>query len=117
MGTFKDLLVWQKSMELARQVHRATSSFPHEEKFGLVSQMRRCAVSIPSNISEGYGRDSKGEQAYFLQISRGSSNELGTQTTLAHEFGYIDDEDNEQITELNDEVNKMLNSLIYTLKH
>lgn len=117
MGTYKDLVVWQKSMELTRAIYHITSTFPNEERFGLASQMRRCAVSIPSNISEGFGRDSKTEHAYFLQISRGSSNELDTQLILSHDFGYINDDDYQDAYNLNNEVNKMLNSLIYTLRH
>ena len=73
MATFKGLLVWQKSMNLARRVYETTASYPSDEKFGLVSQLRRCAVSIPSNIAEGHGRDSFNERVHFLYISSGSS--------------------------------------------
>ena len=110
MATFKGLLVWQKSMDLARLVYETTASYPSEEKFGLVSQLRRCAVSIPSNIAEGHGRDS-------LYISSGSSNELETQIILSRDFGFIDEVAFQELTRLNDEVSKMLSSLIYTLKH
>ena len=86
MGTYKDLTVWQKSMLLARRVYEITTHYPPDEKFGLVSQMRRCAVSIPSNIAEGYGREGGREHSHFLFISLGSSNELETQMILSHDF-------------------------------
>ena len=90
MGTYKDLIVWQKSMLLARRVYEITSRFPVDEKFGLVSQTRRCVVSIPSNIAEGYGREGEKEHSHFLFISLGSSNELETQIILSHDFQYVD---------------------------
>ena len=117
MGTYKDLKVWQKSMLLARRIYEITLRFPVDEKFGLVSQMRRCAVSIPSNIAEGYGREGEKEHSHFLFISLGSSNELETQLILSHEFHYVSDEEYSEIMDLNSEVNKMLSSLIYTLRH
>ena len=92
MGTYKDLTVWQKSMLLARRVYEITTRFPSDEKFGLVSQMRRCAVSIPSNIAEGYGREGEREHSHFLFRSLGSSNELETQMILSHVFQYVDEE-------------------------
>jgi len=112
MATFKGLLVWQKSMDLARLVYETTASYPSEEKFGLVSQLRRCAVSIPSNIAEGHGRDSFNERVHFLYISSGSSNELETQIILSRDFGFIDEVAFQELTRLNDEVSKMLSSLI-----
>ena len=117
MGTYKDLTVWQKSMLLARRIYEITARYPEEERFGLVSQMRRCAVSIPSNIAEGYGRETEREHSHFLFISLGSSNELETQLILSFEFQYIGHQDYVEIADLNFEVNKMLSSLIYTLKH
>ena len=78
MGPHKNLRVWNESMELAKMVYQITANFPKEELFGLVSQMRRCAVSIPSNIAEGYGRGTNVELIHFLYISLGSSNELDT---------------------------------------
>ena len=117
MGTYKDLTVWQKSMLLARRIYEITARYPEEERFGLVSQMRRCAVSIPSNIAEGYGRETEREHSHFLFISLGSSNELETQLILSFGFQYLSHQDYDEITDLNSEVNKMLSSLIYTLKH
>ena len=109
MGTYKDLTVWQKSMTLARRIYEITARYPEEERFGMVSQMRRCSVSIPSNIAEGFGRETIREHAHFLFISLGSSNEL--------DFQYVGEQDYQEITDLNSEVNKMLSSLIYRLRH
>ncbi len=117
MGPHKNLLVWQKSMELASKVYSATLSFPQSEQFGLVSQMRRCVVSIPSNIAEGYGRGTNNDLIHFLYMSLGSSNELDTQLTLSKEFGYINPSDCESIMNLNEEINKMILSLIYKRKN
>ena len=117
MGTYKDLKVWQKSMLLARRIYEVTARYPVEERFGLVSQMRRCVISIPSNIAEGYGREGEREHSHFLFISLGSSNELETQLILSHDFQYICEEDYNETMNLNSEVNKMLSSLIYKLKH
>src|SRR5882757_3244406 len=89
---FKELLVWQKSMDLAVFAYQLTSFFPKEEKFGLISQIQRCAVSIPSNIAEGSGRVSKKEFQHFVSISMGSSFELETQVILAFRFNYITEE-------------------------
>jgi four helix bundle protein len=82
--TFRDLIVWQKSMVVVTDVYRITGRFPREEMFGLTSQMRRCAVSIPSNIAEGYGRQATGDYICFLQIALGSLYELQTQLEIAH---------------------------------
>ena len=117
MGTYKDLTVWQKGIMLARRVYEITSCYPEDERFGLVSQMRRSSVSIPSNIAEGYGRETDREHSHFLFISLGSSNELETQLILSQSFGFINEADYQEITDLNSEVNKMLSSLIYKLRH
>ena len=81
--TFRDLVAWRKGMELTRAVYRATDAMPREERFGLTMQMRRAAVSIPSNIAEGFGRESRADLLKFLRIARGSLNELSTQIELA----------------------------------
>lgn len=113
MGPYKNLTVWQKSMSLAKEIYAVTASYPQREIYGLVNQMRRCVVSIPSNIAEGYGRGSNRDLVHFLYISLGSSNELETQLLLSQEFGYITDEKSDVLMKLNGEVNKMLSSLIY----
>ena len=116
MGTYKDLLAWQKSIKLAKAVYQLTANYPLDERFGLTNQMRRCSVSIPSNIAEGFGRCSNKELVQFLYISLGSSNELDTQLTISYELSYISENQFLEIGKLNNEVNKMLLSLIYRRK-
>ena len=87
--THKDLDVWKKSMDLVEGVYRLTKSFPDSEKYGLTNQMRRCAVSIPSNIAEGAGRNSKKEFKQFLYISLGSISELETQLIISSKLNYL----------------------------
>jgi four helix bundle protein len=89
---FKELLVWQKAMDLVVFIYHLTRAFPIEEKYGLISQVQRCAVSIPSNIAEGSGRVSKKEFQHFISIAMGSSFELETQVILALNFNYISKE-------------------------
>ena len=98
MKKFKNLKIWQEGIEIVTNVYQLTSEFPEEEKFGLVSQIRRSAVSIPSNIAEGYGRDSDSELNRFLNISRGSSYELETQLIISFNLGYITSEQLEKMT-------------------
>ena len=113
MGPHKNLIVWKKSMELAKMVYSITSTYPPSEAFGLVSQMRRCVISIPSNIAEGYGRESDKDLVRFLRTALGSSNELDTQLILSFQFGYLLDIHYQEALNLNEEINKMLKSLIY----
>ena len=87
--TYKELDVWLKSRSLVKDVYLITQSFPKEELYGLVSQMRRCAVSIPSNIAEGYGRQYKKETIQFFHIARGSLYELETQLFIAFDLNYL----------------------------
>ncbi len=108
--SYRDLLVWQKSMNLTKQIYILTNLFPKEETYGLTSQIRRCAISIPSNIAEGKGRGSDKEFVRFLQISLGLLYELQTQLELATSFNYIKSIEN--ILYLSLEIEKMLNSLI-----
>ncbi len=113
MGPHKNLDVWRKSMILCDEIYRVSKSYPKDELFGLVSQMRRAAVSIPSNIAEGYGRSTNAEVIHFLYNSLGSSNELDTQILISKSQNYLTDEDFTKIDNLNGDVNKMLHSLIY----
>lgn len=87
--SYKDLIAWQKAMDLVVEIYRITKRFPPEEQFGLTAQMRRAAVSIPSNIAEGYGRNTTKEYRNFLRISIGSNCELETQITAAHRLEYV----------------------------
>lgn len=92
MHNFKDLKVWQKATDLAVNVYKAMASLPVEEKFGLVSQMKRCSISIASNIAEGSGRGSALQFKHFLNISQGSAFELETQLIVANRLGLLNDE-------------------------
>lgn len=111
MHNFKELKVWRDSMELAKSIFEITKSFPTDEKFGLTAQLRRCAVSIPSNIAEGSGRESKKEFCHFLDISIGSSFELETQILLSYEIGYLPLDRLDNLIEQIIPVQKMLNGL------
>lgn len=118
MNPVKKLNVYQKAFRLSIFVYKITKFFPKEELFGLTSQMRRCAVSVPSNIAEGKGRYSDKEYVRFLAIARGSLFELQTQLDIAKEIGYIidiDDEDLKIVNELIIEIGKMLTSMINKL--
>ncbi len=113
-NSYRDLIVWQKAMALAKQVYLITKTFPKDEIYGLTSQIRRCSVSVPSNIAEGRGRGSDKEFIRFLNIALGSVYELQTQLELALSFNYISNYD--EINELSIEVEKMINSLINSKK-
>jgi four helix bundle protein len=89
MRSLKDLIVWQIAIELTVEIYRITGAFPHEETYGLTSQMRRAAVSIPSNIAEGYGRRAARERCHFYDIARGSATELSTQLEISKRVGYL----------------------------
>jgi len=111
ISSYRDLLVWKKGMELTKHIYRMTQGFPDTERFGLTSQLRRCAVSIPSNIAEGWGR---GRNKYFgnhLKIARGSLCELETQMTLAVELNFLN-EISAEVETIISELGKMLTSLI-----
>ncbi len=107
--SYKELIVWQKSMQLVKEVFLATDKFPKSEMYGLISQMRRCSVSIPSNIAEGYGRKSKKEYSQFYSIAYGSTLELETQLIISKELAFVDIKDFQRINSLLEEVAKMLN--------
>lgn len=111
MSGKKELNVWKESMVLAKDILLATKDFPPDEKFGLVFQMRKCAVSIASNIAEGAGRSSDKEFSRFLDIAVGSSYELETQVLLALDFGYQDMEQTEPLFEKIAAVQRMLHGL------
>jgi four helix bundle protein len=115
VNSYRDLLVWKKALELTIAIYRATRSFPNEEKFGLSSQMQRAGVSVPSNIAEGQGRNSQKDFIRFLNIARGSLAELDTQTIIAKELGYLQNEQVNELSERIDELQRMLYSLINKL--
>ncbi len=113
---FKDLIVWQKSMELVVEVYRLIKQLPKEELFALSNQIRRSAISIPSNIAEGQARNSTKEFIHFISIAKGSKSELETQLLLCQNLRYIDTEDLEKSFTLLNEIGKMLNVLQKKLK-
>ena len=108
---YKDLQVWQKGMALAKQIYQMTQAFPSEEKFGIVSQMRRAAVSVPSNIAEGQARNTTGEFVQFLSHAEGSLAELDTQVRLSVTLGFCRQPDGESVSASITELQKMLKSL------
>jgi four helix bundle protein len=110
--SYKDLVAWQKAMELVTATYRASANFPKDELFGLTSQLRRAAVSIPSNIAEGQGRLSEKEFRYFLGQSRGSLMEVETQLQIAQNLGYLNDDDLPDLLHRCAEVGRILNGLI-----
>ena len=117
METHKDLRVWQQSIEMVTSIYKMTMTFPKDEVFGLVSQMRRAAVSVPSNIAEGYARGSDKEKLHFLRISSGSMSEIETQLMLSLNLGYIGQDAYDILSEQITSVWKQLNSLISSVKN
>jgi len=115
MRPHKKLNVWKKSIEFVTKIYKVTESFPDSEKFGLISQIRRSAVSIPSNISEGAARSSKKEFIQFLSIAQGSTSELETQLIISNNLGFLKTENIHLLNEL-DEISRMIIGLIRTLK-
>ncbi len=116
MQDFRKLKVWEKSHRLTLEVYRLTASFPKEELYGLSSQLRRSCMSIPSNISEGCGRGSDNDFGRFLQIALGSSSETEYQLLLAHDLGYITQNDYERLCGEISEIKQMLSALLKKLK-
>jgi four helix bundle protein len=116
MNSYKELEVWQKSMDLCMLIYQATNHFPQDEKYSLTSQMRRSAVSIPSNIAEGWGRNNKKEYIQFLRISRGSCLELETQVELSFRLKYLDEKSSADIQHSLESILMMMNKLISRLR-
>lgn len=108
----KDLLVWQKAVALVKEVYQATQPFPPHELYGLAGQLRRAAVSVPSNIAEGQARQSSAEFHHFLTIAYGSLAELDTQVIIARELGYLTDDGANSLSNKTAEVGRMMNALI-----
>lgn len=114
--TYKDLIVWQKSMKLVNQVYQIIAQMPVEEKYALCDQMRRCSTSIPSNNAEGWARATTKEYLNFLSIANGSYAELETQLTICKNNSLASDEIIDQALSLSDEVGKMLAAMIKKLR-
>lgn len=114
---YRDLIAWQKSIELVTDVYRCTSKFPKEEIYGLTSQLRRAAVSVPSNIAEGQGRHSTGEFRHFLGQARGSLFEVETQILIARQLGYLGEQETNCLLQTSAEVGRILNGLYASLQN
>ena len=117
LRNYKDLKVWQRSYQLCIEIYRITKGFPKEETYGLASQIRRAAVSVPSNIAEGYGRKTTPEYIRFLYIAYGSNCELETQTLLSGDLGYIEARELKKLQDGIGEVERMLKALIKSLEN
>jgi len=115
--SFKDLIVWQKGIELVNEIYKVTKHFPKEELYGLTSQTRRAAVSVPANIAEGWGRGTTKNYIQFLEISRGSLYELNTLIIISYNQEYISKETCDEIENRLNEIGRMLNALINKLEN
>lgn len=114
--SYRDLIVWQKSMALVTDIYTLTKLFPKEEVYGLTLQIRRCAISIPSNIAEGYGRNATGDYIRFLQIGIGSLYEFQTQLEIAYNLEYVNKSDFEKNFQKSKEIDILLCSLCRKLE-
>ena len=114
--SYQDLAAWQNARELNYEIYQITKEFPQDERFGLVSQIRRSAVSVPSNIAEGYGRGARADYIRFLRIARGSLFEVETQLILSSDLGYVDDGSREELNGKIDAVARPLSGLIRSLE-
>ena len=112
---YRDLIAWKKAIDMVSTAYRLTQTFPRDEIYGLTSQMRRAAVSVPSNIAEGQGRRSKGEFSQFLGHAFGSLLELETQVTIANNLGYIDSALADEFLDQTEELGRIINGLIASL--
>jgi four helix bundle protein len=113
---YKELEVWQKAMDLAEHAYKQTRLFPSEERYGLTSQIRRSAASIPANIAEGWGRFTTSDYVHFLVIARGSLLELETHMLLSHRLGFLAEHDLADVQRLIVQIGRMLNALITRLR-
>src|SRR5213083_1059833 len=113
---YRDLIVWQDSMDLVVAIYRITATFPKDERFSLVDQLRRAAVSVPSNVAEGHGRSRTGDYLRHLSVSVGSLNEVETQVQIARRLEYITEEDQRQLLDSCNAIAKMLGGLIRSLR-
>ncbi len=116
MAGFRDLEVWKQGHRMVLEIYRATKTFPKDELFGLTSQMRRSAVSVPGNIAEGNGRAGRNEYIHFLTIARGSLNETAYYVTLARDLGYMTAQESKSLDESVAMVGRLLAGLIRSLK-
>lgn len=116
LKSYRDLLVWQRALEIAVRTYLVTNGFPKSEVYGLTSQLRCASVSIPSNIAEGYGRGSRKEYVHFLSVARGSLKELETQVILSGRLGFAAQKDADYLLGESEALGKMLTVLIRSLR-
>ncbi|RXM43604.1 four helix bundle protein [Flavobacterium sp. YO64] len=115
MHQFKELLIWKKSRLFCSKIYSITSTFPHDEKFGIINQLRRAAVSIPSNIAEGSSRNSNKDFARFLEIAIGSAYEVETQLLISSDLGFLNEENTTELINILEEITKMTSRFRATL--
>ena len=115
--SYRDLNVWQRAVELVEEIYRVSARFPDDERFGLISQIRRAAISVPSNIAEGYGRRRTGHYVHHLDIANGSLKEVETQLIIAGRLNFIDKENAQEAWSLLQQSGKMLTNLTRSLDH
>jgi len=113
--SYRELIVWQKAITMVTEIYRATRSFPREETYGLTSQLRRSAVSVASNITEGQGRNSRPEFRHFLGVARGSLLEMETQIVIATNLGYLSRDAENRLSLSSGEVSRLLHGLMQSL--
>ncbi|MCC6125837.1 MAG: four helix bundle protein [Pirellulales bacterium] len=114
---YRDLIVWQKAIDLVEAIYLATTKFPREELYGLTIQLRRAAVSVPSNIAEGHGRTSTRDFLHFLSVSHGSLKEVETQIIIAERLKYIENPIKDGLFEKTSEVGRLISGLSYSLRN
>ena len=114
--SFKDLLVWQRAVQMTTAIYKLTAGFPTSEQFGLTNQLRRAAVSVASNIAEGYGRSTTGEYLQFLGMARGSNCEVQTQLVISSELHFGNQESRASANHLSEEVSRMLVAMMKKLR-
>jgi four helix bundle protein len=115
--SFKELHAWQRAMDFVEQVYRVSATFPAEERYGLTAQIRRSAISVPSNIAEGQGRHGTKDFLYFLSISYGSLCEVQTQLLIAKRLSYLNTPHESSLTDLSNEVGRLINGLMRSLRN
>ncbi len=113
---YKDLDVYRKSIDFVVDIYKIAESFPDSERFGLVSQLSRAAISLPSNLAEGSGRNGKKELINFLHIARGSLFEIGTQLEISQRLGFVSQDDYDKLEERRATIQRMINALISSLR-
>ncbi len=116
INSFQDLKIWQKSMDIVEEIYNITKKMPKEEQYGLTGQMQRAAVSIPSNIAEGYSRSTTKEYVHFLHVAKGSKSELQTQLMICERLGYLEINELEHVFNQLSELGKMFYVLIKKLE-